>query len=380
MNDCTNCRKLPACENAVCNERSVNCPFFKDLLRIMNEDKAGRSTTKAITNSCGVFWVDAEGVLCKYECAELNYYSLHSNPIYQKKKSVWSLNIPEGVTALPAGAFDGYDIRSDVILPETLTRLGDSAGGVFRYCRIRSLKLPAGITFVGEDAFFMSFISEIRISEDMAAQTVQKLAWLFNNHTRHFHLFYPAGKIQDIPPLQVPTIQLRNESGIFYVDKLGVLQAFCCSPENNADTCSVKDTKRLYTLHIPEGVTVLKENAFSFSTVLKKLTLPYSLRLMGTGNGCVLQGCSLPDVVIPETVDILGTFAFGCSSLRSLRLPEYAVWEAARQFKSSKIGTLYLSKKYRVESKYRELSSCIDGPGYLGSLHNVYIGEIVWLE
>lgn len=177
-------------------------------------------------------------------------------------------------------------------------------------------------------------------------------------------------------------LEIRNSSGTFCVDKLGVLQAFCCESENNADSCAVQVTKKLYTLCIPEGVTVLKENAFRGYTVLHKLTLPDSLRLMGTGYGCVFTDCNLPDVVLPEKVQILGDYAFANSSLHSLRLPENAAWKYARQFKSSNIGILYLSKKYRAESKNVELSRHITGSGYLHSLrvNNVHIGDIVWLD
>ena len=215
----------------------------------------------------------------------------------------------------------------------------------------------------------------------MDTQMVRRLVQLFRNHTYHAFLFYPVVKIRDLPPLEVPTVPLCNESGTFYVDKQGVLQSFCCSPENNADTCSPQDTTKLYTLHIPEGVTVLKEEAFRDYTVLYKMTLPDSLRLMGTGHGCVLAGCKLPNVVIPKTLRILGDYAFGHSSLRSLRLPENAAWDYARQFKGGEIGILYISQKYRDEADGSKLRQYLN-PGHIHSLvvNNVRIGEIVWLE
>ncbi len=328
--------------------------------------------------------MDGEGVLRKFECAEENYYRPYNDPNYRNEKQLHFLKIPEGVTGLPAGSFDGYSVFSfsPVTMPETLTALGDAAGGVFRHFSAHTLELPKGITFVGEDSFFLSAIGTIRISDDIDTQTVRMLVQLFRNHTYHDFLFYPVVKIRDLPPLQVPAIQLCNESGTFYVDKLGVLQAFRCCPENNADNCSELETKRIYKLHIPEGVTVLKEAAFRGYTVLEELTLPDSLMLIGTGHGCALANCSLPDVVIPQTLGSLGIFAFGCSSLRSLRLPENVAWEYARQFKSSQIGTLYLSKKYRTESSDPKLCRHIDGPGYLNSfrVNQVRIGEIVWLE
>ena len=335
-----------------------------------------------LTNISGTFWVDAEGVLRKFECAEQNFFKPLGDPNYRNEKHLNWLHIPEGITALPAGAFDDYIVFTSITFPETLTKLGDSTGGVFRNCSLsHTLELPKGITFVGEDSFYLSSLGTVRISDDTDTQMVRRLVQLFRNHTYHSFLFYPVVKIRDLPPLEVPTIPLRNESGTFYVDKLGVLQDYCCSPENNADNCSLKDTTKLYTLHIPEGVTVLKEEAFRNYTVLYKMTLPDSLRLMGTGHGCVLADCKLPNVVIPKTLRILGDFAFGHSSLRSLRLPENAAWDYARQFKEGEIGTLYLSQKYRDASNPSKLSYD-NSTGHLHSLcvNNVRIREIVWLE
>ena len=337
---------------------------------------------RTITNSSGTFWVDADGVMRKFECAQQNYFPPLQNPNCRNEKHLHRLEIPEGITALSAGAFDGYTVYSDTILPESLTALGDASGGVFRYSKFGyRITLPKGITFVGEDSFYLSAFGTVRISDDMDTQMVRRLVQLFRNHTYHSFLFYPVVKIRDLPPLEVPTVPLCNESGTFYVDKLGVLQSFCCSPENNADSCAPQETTKLYTLHIPEGVTVLKEDAFREYTILDKLTLPDSLRLMGTGHGCVLADCKLPNVVIPKTLRILGDYAFGHSSLRSLRLPENATWEYARQFKEGEIGTLYLSRKYRDASDPSKLSYD-NSTGHLHSLcvNNVRIGEIVWMD
>ena len=84
---------------------------------------------------------------------------------------------------------------------------------------------------------------------------------------------------------------------------------------------------------------------------------------------------------VEKTLEILGDFAFGHSFMRSLRLPENAAWEYARQFKEGEIGTLYLSQKYRDVSNPSKLSY-ENSTGHLHSLcvNNVRIGEIVWLE
>lgn len=170
-----------------------------------------------------------------------------------------------------------------------------------------------------------------------------------------------------------------NSSGTFWLDERGVLQDFCCAPENNADVCAPENTRKLYTLQIPEGVTGLKAMAFRYYTVLEQLTLPGSLEFM---EACVLANCNLPEVVIPGSLQVLGDFAFGASRLRALWLPESPVWEYGRQFKESTIGTLFLSRKFRDESCNPGWRSPILGLGYLHSLrvNNVRIQEIRWLD
>ena len=344
-----------------------------------------------LTSISGTFGVDADGVLRKFECAEENFYFPLQEPSYRNEKHINWLDIPEGVTALPSGAFDGYTVVTSVTLPETLVVLGDASGGVFRYGSYsHTLELPKGITFVAEDSFFLSTFGTVRLSDEMDPQTVQRLVQLFRNHTYHSFLFHPVVTIRDFPPLRMPAAdsegdismkKITNESGTFYVDRLGVLQSFCCSEDNNADACNPRDTKKVYNLHIPEGVTVLKEDAFRYYTVLDKLTLPNSLRLMGTGHGCVFANSHLPDVVLPERLEILGDFSFGVSTMRSLRLPPNAVWEYARQFKESSIETLYISQKYKDEADGSKLRQHLN-PGHIHSIvvNNVRIGKIVWLE
>lgn len=336
---------------------------------------------KTVTNSCGVFWIDENGLLCKFECAEQNYYKPLNDPDYRNERHLDYLRIPEGVTSLPCGAFDGYTVFMEVEFPNTLTVLGDSAGGVFRRCHLsHTLELPSGVNFVGEDSFFLSVLDTVQIPIDTDAQTAQKLKLLFKNHTCLNGLYYPIEKIRDLPAPQTSATALCNESGTFYVDKMGVLQSFYCSPQNNADTCSCHNTKKLYSLHIPEGVTVLKEFAFRGYTVMNSLTLPDSLQMAGTcSNGCAFADCRLPDTVIPDTLRFLGAYGFGNSTLRSLRLPENADWEYSRQFKSAKIGTLYLSESYRLDS---ERTGARIETGSLGSIgsNEVDVERIVWLE
>ena len=62
-----------------------------------------------------------------------------------------AVTIPEGVTGIAAGAFDGCDGVTEVILPEGVTSIGDAA---FRGCTgLTNVTAPSTIRYVGMDAF-----------------------------------------------------------------------------------------------------------------------------------------------------------------------------------------------------------------------------------
>ena len=177
------------------------------------------------------------------------------------------------------------------------------------------------------------------------------------------------------------TKKLVNDCGTFLTDSSGVLLDFI-RDERNADPDAPDDSARMLELIIPEGVKVLGEDAFRGCAVLRSFSLPRSLLILGTGYGCAFAGSQLPDVTIPDTLDTLGTYAFGCSAIRSLHLPREEKWPYARQFKCASIGTLYLASRYRVESDYTDPAMHIGGAGYLRSLNcnNVRIGAIEWYD
>ena len=69
-----------------------------------------------------------------------------------------SYTVPEGVTSLGMKSFDGVRL-TEVILPESLTRIG---GNAFQFAwNLRTLRVPAGVTQIEDWAFAYSGLSEI---------------------------------------------------------------------------------------------------------------------------------------------------------------------------------------------------------------------------
>lgn len=173
-------------------------------------------------------------------------------------------------------------------------------------------------------------------------------------------------------------MKITNETGTFTIDNNGVLINYQ-STENNQIAENV-----WRCLDIPEGVRVIPEWAFRDCEILERLTFPKSLRVISTGGAGAFSWSKLPHVELAETLEELGDFAFGHSSMCSVRIPKGLKSEYGRQFKESSIGTLYLPEVFRAENTH--LGFCEkyewgkEQYGYIRSIlvNNVEIGEIVF--
>lgn len=172
--------------------------------------------------------------------------------------------------------------------------------------------------------------------------------------------------------------KITNETGIFTIDNNGVLKNYRSTEDNQ-----VKENV-WRCLDIPEGVRVIPEWAFRNCEIMGRLTFPKSLRVISTGGAGAFSWSKLPHVELPETLEELGDFAFGHSSMRSVRIPKGLKSEYGRQFKESSIGTLYLPEEFRADGSHRGFREKYNGGkaqcGYIHSMlvNNVEIGEIVF--
>ena len=92
---------------------------------------------------------------------------------------------------------------------------------------------------------------------------------------------------------------ILNESGVFCVDGHGILRQFECGEKNSLELPHSPNSKRLFQLHIPEGVRVIPRHFFVGYTVTKELTFPDSLVMLGKeGKGAFFR-CRLNRVVLP---------------------------------------------------------------------------------
>lgn len=170
---------------------------------------------------------------------------------------------------------------------------------------------------------------------------------------------------------------LGSESGLFHIDKDGMLTNFQPSGNNpiieekTEDPCAYDGyviKKSIQHLVIPKGVRSFADDMFRGITVKERLELPEGLISIGNtvsdGNyhGCVLSHCILPEVILPESVKELGFFAFGGSYIAYLRIPLGIKSPYLRQFKDSRIDTLCLPKEWKdafsLEDNFLRRNDC----------------------
>lgn len=124
--------------------------------------------------------------------------------------------------------------------------------------------------------------------------------------------------------------------------------------------------KSIRTFVVPKGVKGFVSDFMRNMHVIERFELPDGLLSIGNNTHdlgdidahCVFADCILPEVVIPDSVKEVGSFAFGHSHIESLQLPESLQSPYSRQFKDSYIGTLKLPKEWRdsvVLGEYNEL-------------------------
>lgn len=153
-----------------------------------------------------------------------------------------------------------------------------------------------------------------------------------------------------------------SESGTFYIDSSGIVQRFEPAADNPFfdEKTEIKGDytyvayKSIRTFIVPKGVKGFARSFLFDTRVLERFELPDGLLSIGNNsfdfkNKCqsIFANCILPSVVIPESVQVIGNYAFGRTRIETLQLPATLHSPYGRQFKDAYIGKLKLPKEWK---------------------------------
>ena len=210
-------------------------------------------------------------------CFSPGQYRLSEN-IRAIRVKITSVLIPDSVTSIGYGAFEGCSSLTSITIPDSVTSIGSS---VFSGCSsLTSITIPDSVTSIEAEAFSnCSKLTSITIPDSVT------------------YIGYDAFE---------STLWLKNYSKDFVIVGNG-----CLIKYKGKGTC----------ISIPDSVTNIGYNAFKGCKSITSVTIPDSV----TSIGCsAFEGCtSLTSVTIPNSVTSieLGTFA-ECKKLTSITIPD----------------------------------------------------------
>ncbi len=210
--------------------------------------------------------------------------------------SIVSIDIPEGVTQIGTGTFDDCDRLTSVTLPNTLTDIT----GAFSGSAITSIDVPESITRIGDNAFANCY----KLTSITLPATLKEIG--FN-----------AFRYCNITSINLPNSLTRIETYAF-------------------EGCPIA------AITLPNSLTEIEDMAFLNCSYLKSIKIPESVTEL---NDRVFSECTnLIEVELPATLSKLTFEAFyNCTNLKAIHLkaatpPEVSGW------RNLKNCTLYIPK------------------------------------
>jgi len=259
--------------------------------------------------------------------AGLLFTIINNNTAYSVSKGTATasfIRIPAVHNDLPVveiadSGFSSYSNMKGIIIPSGVTRIGNYA--FFNCSNLNSVLIPAGVTSIGNFAFHdCTVLSTIFYGGESGSYWTAVTVGSSNSPLLEAILYffsenYPSGtentywRFEGSLPVNWPTPGL-----IFTIDTSGY------SGYKVSKGTAIADEIIIPAMYEGLPVTRIADNGFEEYENLKKITIPDSVRSIGSSAFSECTG--LTSITIPNSVTSIGEWAFsGCTGLTSITIP-----------------------------------------------------------
>lgn len=263
-----------------------------------------------------------------------NSVTAFGEDIFRSCSNLVSAVFEDGVTVIPKGMFSGCEKLSSVTIPDSVTSIGNSA---FNGCRqLTHIDLSENLTVIGEHAFGYSGLTSVKLPDKMTSLS----NYAFSECDSLMEIGFPDGlkeignhvfrKCTALEEIILPD----SIEKIGWCAFQGANSLKAVNPSNPDDLTSTsilpEGLKRiedgafngcsLTGLVIPDSVEYMGSNAFSQNSRLKDVTIGKGLTSL---DGQVFCGTGLTEITIPDNIKTIGSGAFkSCGSLKNVMISD----------------------------------------------------------
>lgn len=298
------------------------------------------------------------------------YYQLRDAPDTLNQK-IKTLNIGNGITKIPDGAFYNNNNLESISFPNTLTEIGN--GNFTGNSKITTLVFPESLKKIGNSDFSgLSNLQEVTFSEGL--ETISGGA--FNNCPLVKNLVLPStltSMTNSFYNSVLETLVMGSESVVFAQGGTGIAGMSAKNMTIRGGTIKVNafsGRDNIETVILDGSVKWNSGGQFQGCTNLTSVSIGDGITSIP--NGCFESCSSLNNVVLPDSVETLEQTAFsGCSSLSSITLSKNIKKIPNRCFGNCGFETFTIPDDSLIEALENVIfSGC-------SKLKTVYIGENV---
>ena len=269
---------------------------------------------------------EASGTLTISGTGEMDDYAVPGTqpPWYDKRGSITSIVVEEGVTRIGDHAFINYTNLAALSLPSTLKEIG---GKAFAYdAALPAVSFPEGLTALGAYAFQdCTALTGVTVPSGVASMG----SGVFSGCSNLTRAALPNG-IKEVGASMFSGCKKLTSATIPQGAALIGAYAFygCSSLEDisipqgvtSIGNQAFRECSALRGIVLPSGVTSIGEYAFADCAALISVGLPDTLTSIGKD---AFSSCSaLIGVTIPNSVASIGSYAFtACTSLTDITIP-----------------------------------------------------------